>query len=195
MKYIPNTKEDLEKMLKDIGEKSFESFLSKIIPKDLQFKEGLRIGSPLSEFDLMLDIDRIKKLNKDLITFNGGGVYDHYVPSVVDFISSRSEFYTSYTPYQAEVSQGTLQYLYEFQSMISEVSGLAVSNASLYDGASALAEACSMAINIKNKNKILLSPTINPNYLEVLKRYLSYRNIELDFLDQEKGITSINQRI
>ena len=193
MKYIPNTKEDLEKMLKDIGEKSFESFLSKIIPKDLQFKEGLRIGSPLSEFDLMLDIDRIKKLNKDLITFNGGGVYDHYVPSVVDFISSRSEFYTSYTPYQAEVSQGTLQYLYEFQSMISEVSGLAVSNASLYDGASALAEACSMAINIKNKNKILLSPTINPNYLEVLKTYLSYRNIELDFLDQEKGITSINQ--
>ena len=195
MKYIPNTKEDLEKMLKDIGEKSFESFLSKIIPKDLQFKEGLRIGSPLSEFDLMLDIDRIKKLNKDLITFNGGGVYDHYVPSVVDFISSRSEFYTSYTPYQAEVSQGTLQYLYEFQSMISEVSGLAVSNASLYDGASALAEACSMAINIKNKNKILLSPTINPNYLEVLKTYLSYRNIELDFLDQEKGITSINQSV
>ena len=192
MKYIPNTKQDLEKMIKDMGEKSFESFLSKIIPKKIRPKEELDIGSPLSEFDLMLDIDKIKVSNKNLINFNGGGVYDHYIPSVVDFISSRSEFYTSYTPYQAEVSQGTLQYLYEFQSMISEISGLEISNASLYDGASALAEACSMAINITNKNKILLSPTINPNYLEVLKTYLSYRKIELVFLDQKNGFTDID---
>ncbi len=195
MKYIPNTDSDIQEMLKDIGEKSFDSFISKIIPNELRPQEKLNIGSPFSEFDLINDINKIKSSNKNLINFDGGGVYDHYIPSVVDFISSRSEFYTSYTPYQAEVSQGTLQYLYEFQSMISEISGLEVSNASLYDGASALAEACSMAINITNKNKILLSSAINPNYLEVLKTYLSYRHIEIDFLDIKDGVTDINQKI
>tara|TARA_Y100000996_G_scaffold28534_1_gene20209 strand:+ start:642 stop:1952 length:1311 start_codon:yes stop_codon:yes gene_type:complete len=195
MKYIPNTDSDIQEMLKDIGEKSFDSFISKIIPNELRPQEKLNIGSPFSEFDLINDINKIKSSNKNLINFDGGGVYDHYIPSVVDFISSRSEFYTSYTPYQAEVSQGTLQYLYEFQSMISEISGLEVSNASLYDGASALAEACSMAINITNKNKILLSSAINPNYLEVLKTYLSYRHVEIDFLEIKDGVTDINQNI
>ena len=124
MKYIPNTDSDVQEMLKDIGEKSFDSFISKIIPNELRPQEKLNIGSPFSEFDLINDINKIKSSNKNLINFDGGGVYDHYIPSVVDFISSWSEFYTSYTPYQAEVSQGTLQYLYEFQSMISEISGL-----------------------------------------------------------------------
>ncbi len=195
MKYIPNTDSDIQEMLKDIGEKSFDSFISKIIPNKLRPQEKLNIGSPFSEFDLINDINKIKSANKNLINFDGGGVYDHYIPSVVDFISSRSEFYTSYTPYQAEVSQGTLQYLYEFQSMISEISGLEVSNASLYDGASALAEACSMAINITNKNKILLSSAINPNYLEVLKTYLSYRDVKIDFLEIKDGVTDIKQKI
>ena len=162
MKYIPNTENDLKDMLKTIGEESISKLISKIIPDDLRPKKNLKIGDPLSEFDLLLDIDDLKRNNKNLICFNGGGVYDHYIPSIVDFLSNRSEFYTSYTPYQAEVSQGTLQYLYEFQSMISELSGLDVSNASLYDGASAVAEACSMAVNITSKNKILLSDTINP---------------------------------
>ena len=195
MKYIPNTKQDFEEMLKEIGASSFEDFLSEIIPNNLRPKEDLNIGPSLSELDLILNTDRMKLSNKTLINFNGGGVYDHYVPSVIDFISSRSEFYTSYTPYQAEVSQGTLQYLYEFQSMISEISGLEISNASLYDGASALAEACSMAINITGKNKILLSPTINPNYLEVLKTYLSYRKIDLEFLSEKEGFTDIKQSL
>ena len=195
MKYIPNTDSDVQEMLKDIGEKSFDSFISKIIPNELRSQEKLNIGSPFSEFDLINDINKIKSSNKNLINFDGGGVYDHFIPSVVDFISSRSEFYTSYTPYQAEVSQGTLQYLYEFQSMISEISGLEVSNASLYDGASALAEACSMAINITNKNKILISSAINPNYIEVLKTYLSYRDVQIDFLEIKDGVTDINQKI
>ena len=195
MKYIPNTKNDLKDMLKIIGEKSTDNLISKIIPDNLRPKKGLEIGDPLSEYDLLLDVEYLKKNNKKLICFNGGGVYDHYIPSAVDFLSSRSEFYTSYTPYQAEVSQGTLQYLYEFQSMISELSGLDVSNASLYDGASAVAEACSMAVNITSKNKILLSKTINPNYLDVLKTYLSNRSINVDFIHHDDGITDLNHKI
>ena len=88
MKYIPNTKKDFKEMLEEMGEDSFESFLSKIIPENLRFEKDLEIGSPHSEFDLMLDVDKMKSLNKNLINFNGGGVYDHYIPSVVDFISS-----------------------------------------------------------------------------------------------------------
>ena len=118
MKYIPNTKNDLKDMLKIIGEKSTDNLISKIIPDNLRPKKSLEIGDPLSEYDLLLDVEYLKKNNKKLICFNGGGVYDHYIPSAVDFLSSRSEFYTSYTPYQAEVSQGTLQYLYEFQSQV-----------------------------------------------------------------------------
>ena len=192
MKYIPNTKEDISQMLKEIGSSSFEELLSQIVPENLRFQGSLNIGDSLSELDLLADIEKIKNANKMLINFNGGGVYDHYVPSVVDFIASRSEFYTSYTPYQAEVSQGTLQYLYEFQSMISELSGLEVSNASLYDGASALAEACSMAININNRKKILVSSCVNPNYLEVLKTYLSYRKVDIEFIDEKKGYSEID---
>ena len=173
MKYIQNTDSDIQKMLDSIGVSSFEDLLKLIVPEKLRLKDKLNIGEPKSELDLIIDTDNIKRKNKALTCYDGGGVYDHYIPSVVDFISSRSEFYTSYTPYQAEVSQGTLQYLYEFQSMISALSGLEVSNASLYDGGSALAEACSMSVNISNKNKILLSSTINPNYIEVLKTYFS----------------------
>jgi len=189
MKYIQNTDKDIKRMLESIGVSSFEDLLKTIIPNKLRLKKDLNIGSPKSEFDLILDTDNIKDKNKSLTCYNGGGVYDHYIPSVVDFIASRSEFYTSYTPYQAEVSQGTLQYLYEFQSMISALSGLEVSNASLYDGGSALAEACSMSINASNKNKILLSSTINPNYIEVLKTYFSYRNIEIEFINKELGVS------
>ena len=113
--------------------------------------------------------------------------------SVVDFISSRSEFYTSYTPYQAEVSQGTLQYLYEFQSMIASLAGMEVSNASLYDGASSLAEACSMAINISKKKTILLSSTINSKYIDVVKTYLSNRGVNIYLIPDDNSYTSIKE--
>ena len=193
MKYIQNTNTDIQKMLKSIGVSSFEELLKLIVPDKLRLREKLDIGESKSEFDLTLDADKIKRKNKALTCYNGGGVYDHYIPSVVDFISSRSEFYTSYTPYQAEVSQGTLQYLYEFQSMISALSGLDVSNASLYDGGSALAEACSMSVNISNKKKILLSSAINPNYIEVLKTYFSCREISVEFIPHDLGVSEKNK--
>ncbi|MAV64038.1 MAG: aminomethyl-transferring glycine dehydrogenase [Candidatus Marinimicrobia bacterium] len=189
MKYIYNTDKDIKEMLDVIGVQSFEELI-KAIPYDVRFKDDIGIGRPLSEQELLSEVSGLK--NKNMICFNGGGVYDHYIPSVVDFLASRSEFYTSYTPYQAEVSQGTLQYLYEFQSMISALSGLGVSNASLYDGASSLAEACSMALNINQRKKVLLSSAINPAYLEVVKTYLSNRSIDVDVLGSVKGYTDID---
>ena len=113
MKYIQNTESDIKKMLRDIGVEKFGDLLS-MIPDKLRLKEMIDIGDSLSEIELISDTDRLKNKNKKMICFNGGGVYDHYVPSVVDFLSSKSEYCTAYTPYQAEVSQGTLQYLYEF---------------------------------------------------------------------------------
>ena len=189
MKYIQNTNKDIQKMLKEIGVKSFDSLIESI-PSEIRFKDSFNIGDALSEYELILETSKLK--NNNLICFMGNGIYDHYVPSVVDFISSRSEFYTSYTPYQAEVSQGTLQYLYEFQSMIASLSGMEVSNASLYDGASALAEACSMAINISKKKTILLSSTINSKYIDVVKTYLSNRGIEIHLLPAESAYTSMD---
>ena len=189
MKYIQNTDKDIKEMLKEIGVKSFEDLI-KIIPNDIRFKNHFKIGEGLSEYELALETSEMK--NNNLICFMGNGIYDHYVPSVVDFISGRSEFYTSYTPYQAEVSQGTLQYLYEFQSMISSLAGMDVANASLYDGGSALAEACSMAINISKKKTVLLSSTINQNYIEVVKTYLSNRGVEVRLIDERDGYTSID---
>jgi len=192
MKYIQNTESDIKKMLDEIGVGKFEDLLS-MIPDKLTLKETIDIGDSLSEIELISDTDKFKDKNKKMTCFNGGGVYDHHIPSVVDFLSSKSEYYTAYTPYQAEVSQGTLQYLYEFQSMISMLSGLDVANASLYDGASALAEACSMSINISNKKKILISSTVNPNYIEVVKTYLSQRDIEIVMIDEKGGYSDIER--
>ena len=192
MKYIQNTESDIKKMLEIIGVEKFDDLLS-MIPDKLILKDQIDIGEPLSEIELISDTESFKNKNKKMICFNGGGVYDHHIPSVVDFLSSKSEYYTAYTPYQAEVSQGTLQYLYEFQSMISMLSGLDVSNASLYDGASALAEACSMSINVTNKKKILISSTVNSNYIEVVKTYLSQRDIEILLIDEKEGYSDIDK--
>ena len=190
MKYIQNTNKDIKKMLNEIGVDSFDS-LVKSIPDEIRFKDSFNIGEALSEYELILETSKLK--NNNLLCFMGNGIYDHYVPSVVDFLSSRSEFYTSYTPYQAEVSQGTLQYLYEFQSMIASLAGMEVSNASLYDGASSLAEACSMAINISKKKTILLSSTINSKYIDVVKTYLSNRGVNIYLIPDDNSYTSIKE--
>jgi len=190
--YIPSNKKD-EKEILDILEISNFEDLIKIIPKELRIKNGnLGLNKGISELELTKFIDSMNNNDNNKICFSGGGVYDHYVPKVIDFIVSRSEFNTAYTPYQPEVSQGTLQYIYEFQSMICELSGLDIANASLYDGASALAEACSLAISHTGNKKILISKTINPNYIEVTKTYLKYRDVEFIYLPEKEGITDFD---
>ena len=178
MKYIPCTREEEKQIIDFLGYESFEDFIS-FVPDDLYFKGKYNISSPLSEIDLVDHMKSIGKKNNEGICFIGAGAYDRYVPSVIDFIASRSEFYTAYTPYQAEVSQGTLQYIYEYQSMICSLSGMDAANASLYDGASAVAEAVILANGHNRKNKILISPYLNRNYLSVLRTHVKNLNLEL----------------
>jgi len=173
MPFIPNTDKDREEMLKAIGVSSFEELL-KPIPKSLRLKKPLDLPPSLSEFEIKKLTRAISKKNittNDYISFLGAGSYDHYIPAVVDYVVSRPEFYTAYTPYQAEVSQGTLQALYEYQSMICELTHMEVSNASMYDGATSLAEACLMSISINERKKVMLSETIHPYYKRVVHEY------------------------
>tara|TARA_B100002052_G_scaffold104286_2_gene96117 strand:- start:1287 stop:2600 length:1314 start_codon:yes stop_codon:yes gene_type:complete len=192
MPYIPITDNQEREMLEFLGFKNYDELL-KIIPESLRIRESLGLKEGMSEFEIENDIKSILNMNNPAsegLCFLGGGVYDHYVPKIIDFLSSRSEFYTAYTPYQSEVSQGTLQYLFEFQSMICELSGMDVANASLYDGASALAEACSLAINTTRKQKLAISSCVNPRYLEVVKTYLQNRGVEIDLISSTNGITN-----
>jgi len=193
--FLPNTDKDREEMLKTIGVSSYRELL-KDIPEELIFKGELNLPESLSEqevFELLKDIS--EETNARLKIFAGAGAYDHYIPKAVTFLASRSEFYTAYTPYQAEVSQGTLQAIFEYQTAISELTGMDVTNASMYDGASAMAEAALMAIRIKKtKNKILYASSINPFYVQVLKTYISRAGIELQEIkvNENDGRVDIN---
>jgi len=181
MPYIPNTDDDRKKMLQRIGVGSFEELLSEI-PEELRFKGEYNLQKALSEYEAKKKLERIAGKNrttKEFLSFLGAGIYDHFIPSVVNSISSRPEFYTAYTPYQAEVSQGTLQAIFEFQSMICELFGMDVSNASMYDGATALAEAAHMAVNINQKKKVILFDTVHPHYQKTVETYTKGVNIKI----------------
>jgi glycine dehydrogenase subunit 1 len=193
MDFIPNTEEDRNSMLKDIGiEKISELF--KDIPPQLLLQENLRIPKGLSEPELKELLKKISEKNRiNFSYFLGAGAYKHFIPSIVNHIISRSEFYTAYTPYQPEISQGLLQAIYEYQTMICNLTGMDVANASMYDGASALAESCIMAANIKKKDQILISKTINPHYREVVKTYCKAYNLDLIEINYENGITNISE--
>ena len=193
MSNISITESQLDAMLKKLSIESIED-LFKIIPNKFKYDiNDLSLKDALSEQEITNYFNMVasKNLNSsNSLFFMGGGSYDHYVPKIVDTLSSRSEYYTAYTPYQAEVAQGTLQYLYEFQSMICSLSGMEVSNASLYDGASSLAEACSMSISITKNKKILLSESVHPSYVDVLKTYLDPIGIEIDLMKMSKDGTT-----
>lgn len=179
--YIPATDAEEQAMLEAMGLSSFEQ-LVEIIPPQLRVTGELGLGPGRSEMEVTAELTRLAKLNHPSSAgacFLGGGAYDHYTPEAVKAIASRSEFYTAYTPYQAEVSQGTLQVMYEFQTMVCELSGLDVANASLYDGASAAAEACSMALAITGREKILLPDTVHPHTRAVIQTYLQHRDAEI----------------
>ncbi len=189
MTYIPNTDVERAEMLKMIGVNNLEDLISNI-PPSLRIKGGLNLPEGLSEFEtgkVMRDLAQKNMTVTDYANFIGAGAYDHITPSIVDFVISRPEFYTAYTPYQAELSQGTLQAMYEFQTSVSLISGLDISNASMYDGASALAEAALMAMHVSRKNKILVSPTIHPHYIDVVKTYLQGIDADIQIMEEKEG--------
>ena len=178
MAFLTNSESDIKVMLSQIGVENFEDLISNI-PSDLRYKGKIDIPDAISEAEVTGLIDSLASKNELGISFMGGGVYDHYVPVIVGSLISRSEFYTAYTPYQPEVSQGTLQSIYEFQSMVSELTQMDVTNASMYEGGSALAEAMLLACAHTRKNRIVVAGSLNPRYREVLDSYISHNDIEI----------------
>lgn len=193
--YIQNTKEDERKMLETIGIESIDALFNDI-PEEVRLNRDLNLKESMSEMEVEKYMTNLAKKNlstNQLTCFLGAGAYDHYIPSVVKHITSRSEFYTSYTPYQAEVSQGTLQYIFEYQTLICNLTGMDVSNASLYDGGTAIAEAAFMSANITRKNRIVVSKTVNPQYRQILKTYGHLQNLEIVEVEEENGVTDLEK--
>lgn len=189
--YIPTTYEDEQKMLEYININSIEDLFNDI-PDNIKINKDLNLKSSMSEIELLKYMKNLGSKNKkDLISFLGAGAYDHYIPSIIKHIVSRSEFYTAYTPYQPEISQGTLQAIFEYQSMICNLTDMDVSNASMYDGATAAAEAAILSAEHTRRKNIIVSKTVNPQTREVLKTYLKYKNMNLIEIDEKEGITDI----
>lgn len=190
MTYIPNTDANRKTILNAIGASSVEELLT-VIPKDIRLPRPLGLPPALSEMelaDLLMDLSSQNLDNDHAVSFIGGGLYDHYIPSAIKHLAGRSEFLTSYTPYQPEVSQGTLQGIYEFQSMICELTGMDVANASMYDGASAMAEAILMARALTGRNRVVLVDTTHPQYIETARTYAHGPGIHLDLLVCPEGV-------
>jgi glycine dehydrogenase subunit 1 len=182
LSYVSNTPKDKQEMLKTVGIASGDmDELFRSIPPDLRARR-FNLPPGRSEFEVVKFLRNLAKRDAtDLVTFVGGGFYDHYIPAAVDALTSRSEFYTSYTPYQPEASQGTLQAIYEFQSCISRLTGMEVANASLYDGGTALYEAAMMAIRITGRNRIIMDGGVSPIYRKMMYSYTS--NLSIEFIE------------
>jgi len=177
--YFPHTEEDIREMLGRIGVKSLDDLYSDV-PADFVFKGEYELPSAMSEQQVRDFFEKLASENTRLKVLVGQGAYDHYTPSVIPYITSRSEFLTAYTPYQCEISQGTLRYIFEWQSMICKLTGLDVSNASMYDGPTAAAEAVRMCVaSAKKRNKVVISKGLLPNVRETVKTYAKYAGIEL----------------
>ncbi|MGQ9844945.1 MAG: aminomethyl-transferring glycine dehydrogenase subunit GcvPA [Caldisericia bacterium] len=186
MKFIPHTQNEIEEMMRDIGISNLDELFIDI-PDEIKIKKNLDLPEPISELKLRNEIENIFSFNTSpKRIFLGGGAYYHFIPSTVNYVLNRGEFYTSYTPYQPELSQGILQALFEFQSVLSDLTGADITNASMYDGATSLVEAVLMAERIKNKNRLLVANSLNPEYQEVLNTYLKPRDIKIDFVDFNK---------
>ena len=170
-------------MLENIGLKNIEDLFEQI-PTSARIPE-LKLENPLSEMEVQKRIKALAKKNKtEYISFLGGGVYNKFIPAAISQVANRFEFLTAYTPYQAEIAQGTLQIMYEFQTMIARLTGMDIANATVYDGATACAEAILMAVRIKKSNKVLVSKNINPEYLDVIKTYTWAGDIEVEIFDE-----------
>lgn len=190
-RYIPHTEEDIKKMLDRIGISSVDELYSEV-PSEVVFKRDYDIPSAMTEIELRKFFKELGAKNKCMTVFAGQGAYDHYAPSVVAHLLSRSEFYTAYTPYQPEISQGTLQYIFEYQSMIAELTGMETSNASMYDGATATAEAMFMMVaSAKKKNRVLVSATVADRVVNVVKTYAKFHGVGLTVIPEKDGVTDL----
>ena len=188
-KYFPHTEEEIQEMLAVCGVKSLDELYSDV-PESIRFRKEYEIPEAQSELDLYNRFHALDLHTEELVCFAGGGVYDHYSPSIVKNLVQRSEFLTSYTPYQAEISQGTLHYIFEYQSMMAELTGMDISNASMYDGATATAEAALMSVAAAKKaNRVLISDTVDPKTIRVVETYAKYHGIDLQRIAAKDGVT------
>lgn len=188
-KYFPQTADDIKAMLAKIGVGSIDD-LYVDVPEEVRFKGEYDLPESMSEIEVRKHFADLGKENKQLVCFAGAGVYDHYIPAVIPSIVERSEYLTSYTPYQAEVSQGTLHYIFEYQTMMARLTGMDVSNASMYDGTTATAEAAMMAVAASRKaNTVLISATVDERTLNVVKTYSHFHGIDLQVVNEDGGVT------
>ncbi|MDX6153267.1 aminomethyl-transferring glycine dehydrogenase subunit GcvPA [Marinococcus sp. PL1-022] len=196
-RYLPVTGEDKEEMLKTIGVDSIGE-LFEDVPENIRFSGKMNLPKALGETDLLKEMKRLSDRNtnvQDCVSYLGAGVYEHYIPTVVDHVLRRSEFYTAYTPYQPEISQGELQAIFEFQTMISELTGMDIANSSMYDGPTALAEAALMAAS-ENRGKrrtIVVSETVHPEALDVLKTYAAGPGLTVKIVPEKEGHTDLDK--
>jgi len=187
--YFPHTVDDVRKMLERVGAGSIDDLYSDV-PQDVIYKGEYDLPDAMSEQEVRDFFESLDEKDSKLKVFVGQGSYDHYTPSVIPYITSRSEFLTAYTPYQAEISQGTLRYIFEYQSMICALTGLDVSNASMYDGPTAAAEAVRMSLACtRKKSRVLVSGTLLPNVIRTIETYSKYSGIELGYLPVMDGHT------
>lgn len=188
-KFFPQTKEEIEQMLKQAGMNSLDDLYADV-PEQIRFRGEYDLPEPMSETEIRSLFEKLGEKNRRLTVFAGAGCYDHYTPAVVPNIISRSEFLTSYTPYQAEVSQGTLHYIFEYQSMMAELTGMDVSNASMYDGSTATAEAAIMALaSTKKTDTVLVSASVDPKVLNVVKTYAHFHGFNVELIAENDGAT------
>ena len=188
-KYLPHTQQDIESMLSKVGVESLDALYAEV-PEALRLQGDYDLPEAQSEMEIRQTFERLCEKNQQLTIFAGGGVYDHYTPAVVPSIIGRSEFLTSYTPYQAEISQGTLHYIFEYQSTMAELTSMDISNASMYDGTTATAEAVLMAAGQSKKaNRVLLSDTIDPKTAQVVRTYARFHNVEIATIAAKDGVT------
>lgn len=190
-KYFPHTPEDIEEMLARIGVKTLDDLYADV-PRQIRLQGDYDLPEAMSEIEVRRFFDKLCRDDKQLVCFAGAGVYDHYTPSLIPYIVERSEFLTSYTPYQAEISQGTLHYIFEYQTMMARLTGMDISNASMYDGTTATAEAVMMAkAAAKKADTVLVSDTVDPKTTAVIKTYAHFHGINIETMPQTDGATDM----
>ena len=188
-KYFPHTEADLQDMLRTVGVDSLDALYGDI-PDHLRFRGDYELPESMSELEVRQLFEQLGHQNLQLVCFAGAGVYDHYTPAVIPNLLSRSEFLTSYTPYQAEISQGTLHYIFEYQSMMTALTGMDISNASMYDGTTATAEAVLMAVAAgKKQRRILMSDTVDEKTQAVVRQYAHFQQLDVEVIPSKNGVT------